>query len=393
MKITLIVKGRYPTEKAYGVTLTETIRSLLKLGHEVSVISIQSSYVNDQSLSKFYNQINFNENSFHKLLRQLAYKRTNFVSVLAWKCYWKMILNVNRNYVKKFNADLYWIRDLNLVKYIPKTSSVILELHSIEKDFRLHKVLTSRKGMKIVIAPISKKISSAVSKNKALTSIELSPMGIDTDFSDKSSYLNAFLLRISELKQNNLASLRIGYMGKFFPGGYSKGVEDLFSLARLNMENKLGYEISITGGDVNDLKKAEKLISEFNLNIAAIDIKGHVDHKVAMNLLKELDVIVLPQPRSSKYVGFPLKCIEAVSSGRIVIAADCGLYRDIFTEGFQPYWYDSRVSVSMNNAIISAINDPQLMANLSEGINFANNFSWDSRTIRLLNAVKKLQTL
>ena len=102
---------------------------------------------------------------------------------------------------------------------------------------------------------------------------------------------------------------------------------------------------------------------------------------------------MLPQPRSSKYVGFPLKCIEAVSSGRIVIAADCGLYRDIFTEGFQPYWYDSGVSVSMNNAIISAINDPQLMANLSEGINFANKFSWDSRTVRLLNAVKKLQTL
>jgi glycosyltransferase involved in cell wall biosynthesis len=390
VNVFLIVKGRYPTEKAYGVTLTETIRSLSKLGHKVSVLSIKSNYINEVSSKNYYDQINFNENSFQKLLRLQAYKGKNIISIFAWKLYWKMLLKVNMDYIRKSNSDLYWIRDLDLVKYIPHTSGLILELHSIEKDHRLQKALNTRKNTKIVLAPISKKIFSVINKYKVLTSIEFSPMGIDTDLSETLPNLNSFVLRISELKQRNLAGLRIGYMGKFFPGGYSKGVEDLFTLAKLNIDNQLGYEISITGGDVNDLKKADKLIPEFNLNKTAISIKGHVQHKIALNLMKELDVIVLPQPRSSKYVGFPLKCIEAVSSGRIVIAADCELYRDIFTEHFQPYWYDSGVSLSMNNAIISAINDPQLETRITEGINFANKFSWDSRTIRLLNSVKNL---
>lgn len=390
MNIFFIVKGRYPTEKAYGVTLTETIRSLSKLGHKVSVLSIKSNYIDDLSYSNYYNQINFNENSFQKLLRLQAYKEKNIISIIAWKIYWKMLLKVNMDYIKNSNSDLYWIRDLDLIKYIPNNSGLILELHSIEKDHRLRKALNSRKNKKIVLAPISKKISSVISEYKVLTSIEFSPMGIDTEFSQTLPNLSSFELRISGLRKNNLTGLRIGYMGKFFPGGYSKGVEDLFTIAKLNIENQLGYEISITGGDANDLKKADKLISQFNLNKSAINIKGHVQHKFAINLMKELDVIVLPQPRSSKYVGFPLKCLEAVSSGRIVIAADCELYRDIFTEHFQPYWYDSGVSFSMNNAIVSAINDPQLVTRISEGINFANKFSWDSRTIRLLNSVKNL---
>ena len=45
--------------------------------------------------------------------------------------------------------------------------------------------------------------------------------------------------------------LKIGYIGKFSPNGYSKGVEDLVALARLNKSMNKEYEII---GALNYLK-------------------------------------------------------------------------------------------------------------------------------------------
>ena len=387
--IYIVVKGRFPTEKAYGVTLTETINSLSKFGHKISVLSVKSSYVSNLDFNAYYNQINFAEKCFQKLIRLLSYTGKSKMHTIVWKLYWKIILKKNAHLIINSGADLYWIRDLDLIKYLPDNSNIILELHSMINESKIHKITRKKKNKKIILAPISKKIFSSISKYEDNTSIIFSPMGINTDFSETFLNLDIFIQRINELRKHSFVGLRVGYIGKFFPGGYSKGIEDLFVLAKLNAINKFGYRISITGGSDNDLKKANKLIKKFRLNKTSISIKGHVQHKFALNLMKNLDVIVLPEPRSSKYVGFPLKCIEAVSSGRIVVAADCELYRDIFTEHFQPYWYASEVADSLNYGIVTALKDPQLINKISEGINFANKFSWDSRTSKLLSKVKK----
>ena len=389
MYIYFIVKGRFPTEKAYGVTITETINSLSKFGHQISVLSVKSSYMSNLDFNTYCNQINFTEKFFQKLIRFLSYTGKSRIHTIVWKLYWKIILKKNAQLIIDSSADLYWIRDLDLIKYIPDNSNIVLELHSMINESKIHKITRKEKNKKIILAPISKKIFSSISKYKDNTSIIFSPMGINTDFSETFLNLNIFIQRIYELRKYSFVGLRVGYVGKFFPGGHSKGIEDLFALAKLNAINKFGYKISITGGSINDLKKSNKLIKKFKLNKTSISIKGHVQHNVALSLMKNLDVIVLPEPRSSKYVGFPLKCIEAVSSGRIVVAADCELYRDIFTERFQPYWYDSEVADSLNCGIVTALKDPQLINKIGEGINFANKFSWDSRTSNLLNKVKK----
>jgi hypothetical protein len=44
MKVGILLSGRFPTEKAYGVTTNGTIKSLLELGHEVVVYGIKSNY-------------------------------------------------------------------------------------------------------------------------------------------------------------------------------------------------------------------------------------------------------------------------------------------------------------------------------------------------------------
>ena len=104
-------------------------------------------------------------------------------------------------------------------------------------------------------------------------------------------------------------------------------------------------------------------------------------------MFKQLDVIVLPKPASQKYVGFPLKAIESIASGRVVVAAKCTVYEDIFDQDFQPFWYTAGDSASLNMAIRQAVNEEGLKLKLNSGLNFALKFSWDDRTSRLLDAL------
>ncbi len=43
MKVLILLQGRFPTEKAYGVTTTGTVKSLLRLGHQVTVFSLATN--------------------------------------------------------------------------------------------------------------------------------------------------------------------------------------------------------------------------------------------------------------------------------------------------------------------------------------------------------------
>ena len=103
--------------------------------------------------------------------------------------------------------------------------------------------------------------------------------------------------------------------------------------------------------------------------------------------MKESDVLVLPMPASKKYMGFPLKAIESIASGRIVVAARCRVYQDIFDESFEPYWYEPNDAMSLNLAIIMALNDELLGERLAKGLEFSSRFTWDSRTKKLLDGL------
>lgn len=96
-------------------------------------------------------------------------------------------------------------------------------------------------------------------------------------------------------------------------------------------------------------------------------------------------MIILPKPASEDYLGFPLKCIEAVASGRIVIAARCRTYTDIFSELFQPFWYEPGDAGSLYDFIIEALSDSELEVKINTGLTFAEQFSWETRTKKIIS--------
>ena len=151
--------------------------------------------------------------------------------------------------------------------------------------------------------------------------------------------------------------IQIGYFGKFYPNGYSKGIEDILELYRLRKPLSELFNFSLTGGTEKEIRRLKSAISERQINIQDLKVNPHDPHALALNKMRNLDVIILPKPASKNHLGFPLRCIEAVASGRIVIAAKCRTYTDIFSDLFQPHWYEPGDAGLLYDAINEALSD------------------------------------
>jgi glycosyltransferase involved in cell wall biosynthesis len=103
--------------------------------------------------------------------------------------------------------------------------------------------------------------------------------------------------------------------------------------------------------------------------------------------MQNLDVIVLPSPISEKYFGFPLKCLEALATGKVVVVSKTKIYEDVFNQQFQPYWYTPGDVDSLHGSIENAISDPNLSSKITEGLDFSKGFTWKNRTDRLMREV------
>jgi glycosyltransferase involved in cell wall biosynthesis len=270
---------------------------------------------------------------------------------------------------------------------VPKREPIIFELHGLINKFKIFKLGFKIEDQIVILAPISKSIEEQLSSLSSNNEIVRAPMGIENKYLESNRGIQEYLERVEALRKDCFKGLKIGYVGKFFPNGYSKGIEDLLNLAAYNAANSKTYEISITGGSLNEVVSAVNTLRDFGLSKNEIEINGHISHPEAIRKMKYLDVLVLPMPASKKYVGFPLKAIESIASGRIVVAAHCKIYQDIFDESFEPYWYEPNDVLSLNLAIIKALNDESLGERLAKGLEFSSRFTWDARTKKLLDGL------
>jgi glycosyltransferase involved in cell wall biosynthesis len=358
------------------------------MGHEVTVFSTYSNS-DDGDFPKNYISVNYKESWISRRLREFAYKSLSSFSILAWHFYWSVTKIENRKLIANSNAEVVWVRDFRALKLAPKKSNLIFEVHQQpKKSWKLSR-MNGQRFNRLVIAPISARIQRTLSEQYPHDSFCFSPMGIRSDQIFSYDSESEFIHRIEELKARNLDQIRIGYIGKFFPNGYSKGVEDLLELALLNKELGLGFCIAAKGGQSHEVDHLKSLALQRGLEERDFEISGHMNHSIALTEMSRLDVIVLTSPTSLNYVGFPLKALESVASGRVVVAADCQTYRDIFNESYQPYWYSPNEPEDLLKTILFAVFDLGLKENISEGRNFTSHFLWENRTKNLINAIKK----
>ena len=146
----------------------------------------------------------------------------------------------------------------------------------------------------------------------------------------------------------------------------------------------MNVRIELIGANLLEMKSLRTLMQELEINEKFLAIEPHVRHSIALKKLREFDILILPMSKDVNYVGMPIKLLEYISAGKIVIAAECELYRSIFVGTYIPYFYKPGDTVSLNFAIQSGLKDSNLRKKLLEGIKFAENFTWDNRTANMI---------
>lgn len=387
MKIAILLMGRYPTEKAYGVTTNGTIRSLVNLGHEVTVYGTHSEYLDLPPVNSNLRICNYKETILSEQCKRIALRKFGFSNKVFWRLHWILLKRQNRKLIFLESFDLFWIRNQQMLSWLSGAKRIVLEVHQKIHKRKILRKLKEIKNVHVVIAPISRKLNQDLSFLAQTHRLVYAPMGIEASQIQSEQNIRDFSRNLYWNTKSKDRELNVGYVGKFFPNGYSKGIEDLINLAKYAKQTGISIKVVIAGGIQSEIETVLKTI-DYSLMVGKeIEILPHMSHIDALSLMSSLDVIVLPKPNSANYLGFPLKSIEAVASGRIVVAAKCGTYEDIFGSDFKPYWYEPGDEFSLLRTIEMAVADPNLEFRIMEGIAFAAKFDWKRRTTRILEAV------
>lgn len=385
MKVGILLSGRFPTEKAYGVTTNGTIKSLLDLGHEVVVFGIKSDYHGEIPEDNKFALENYRENLISIFLKKLSFSNYGKLNQIAWRLYWFLANHLNKEKISTFDFDLIWIRDKHMLRFSRGAGNVVIEIHQIIKESDCLQLAKISKTKKLLVAPISPILIKSINEIRPDLNIVYAPMGINPEMISNQNSSKLFVSNLLNKMQTKSGKLKIGYVGKFYPNGYSKGIEDLLKLSRVKEPLSETFNISLTGGTEKEILKLKRVISEEQLSIQNLEVNPHVPHALALEKMKNLDVIILPKPDSEDYLGFPLKCIEAVASGRIILAAKCRTYTDVFSDSFQPYWYEPGDASSLYNSIVQALSDSDLETKINTGLVFAEQFGWETRTKNIVS--------
>jgi glycosyltransferase involved in cell wall biosynthesis len=388
MKIAYVLGSRFPTPKAYGVTCRETVTALVRNMNEVHIFGYASDYSDSdfENIKDRYSPINTSK--LTKLLRDLGNRGVSLFQRFCWKMSLVTDIKANIENFKAFNPDFYWTRNpeisLLILEKIPG-SKVVLEIH-----FR-NRLIDSRKFLRfekrIILAPINLGLKNYVHNFYPDVSLVVAPMSINSENVVSESQVVNF---VKSLNGSKLHNLKIAYVGKFAPGGFSKGVEDLIMLAELYEKLNLKHQVFLIGGEPDDLLNLSPSSKIQLENCKNLFIIPHLSHTEANRLMKSMDVLVLPAPKSEKYEGTPIKSLEYCSAGKIIVAADSITYRQAFEENFTPFWYLPGSPHSLFESIQNSIWDPNLVSRILDGVTLASKFTWEKRTQSILEAFTEL---
>jgi glycosyltransferase involved in cell wall biosynthesis len=149
--------------------------------------------------------------------------------------------------------------------------------------------------------------------------------------------------------------LLVGMISCFKP---QKAPQDFIKLAAL--VNKIYPQIKfLLIGDGILRKKIEKTIKKFNLN-GCIILTGW--RRDIPELLSAIDIFVL----TSLWEGLPIAVLEAMASGKPVIATDTGGVSEIIKSGINGYLVERRDIKAIRDKIIALLKDQDLKIKMGE---------------------------
>ena len=141
----MIIRGKFPTERAYGVTTMATYQSLMEMGYECKIICLQPDPEMKISQSVYKDLIFLKENRLTNFVKIVSFRNTRIINVLAWKIFFILTVRQIQQFIYFWKPNLIWCRDKPIMIKrggdFPRPS-IVVELHEIPSP-RLLKVINS----------------------------------------------------------------------------------------------------------------------------------------------------------------------------------------------------------------------------------------------------------
>ena len=150
----------------------------------------------------------------------------------------------------------------------------------------------------------------------------------------------------------------LGFIGSFYA---YEGIPQLISALPRMLEKDKNIRILLVGGGPEE-KKIKSLVAELSLNDFVI-FTGRVPHNQVQSYYNLVDIFVYPRlsMRLTELVT-PLKPLEAMAQGRLVVASDVGGHKELIIDGETGCLFPAGNIGELANAVLSLINKPEVWA-------------------------------
>lgn len=319
-KIFLLVYGRFPTEKAYGIHAVNQAKSFSDLGYEVILCYPSTNNVmtiNKSPQDYYEKKFNFHANKveFRDITSSKYFK---YLPDTLKKILWLIRSYQWSKLLKKDIVDgVVWAT--NPISLYPhrKSNNLIFEQHGQAKYIQRFFIYLLRKHNSIFVGTTK---YSYINLKKINRNSILLPNAVDTElFKPKNTSVTSNLV--------------VGYAGMLETYDVDKGVFKSVE-AILSLLEEINFNIVIIGGPENKLHEIRKLVakSKYKNNFT---FKDRMSQSNLANEISNFDIGLVPYPKNTHMNKFasPLKIFEYLASGVICLASDLESHTDIKFKG------------------------------------------------------------
>ena len=371
-KINVLVYGRMPTEKAYGIHALNQAKSFFEQGYDVTLIypKTNNEKTIQKSIGDYYKEdfhFNINEVDFFDITSLKIYKLSpNFIKMFMWifsSYIWslKVRKNIRNSIVWSTNPVVCYVQQ--------KSNKVIFEKHGEGK--RLQRLFIKRLNSErcYLIGTTKLSYDELIQVNKQ--SLYL-PNGVD--------------LKKFKPNQFHTKEITVGYAGMLETYGVDKGVYDSVK-TMLKIMDEISFNAVIIGGPKNKILEIEKLIrnSKHENNFV---IKDRISQNELANEIQKFDIGIVPYPSNNhmELYASPLKIFEYLASGVVPLVSDLPAHKELNYPGI--FYFQKNNFDSFYKELFALLQDSNLDNYKEKIINSLENISLEKRSKKILNFMR-----
>jgi glycosyltransferase involved in cell wall biosynthesis len=374
MKIAIVSTTRYPTEKAYGVTIQHTCKALRQIGHQAQIYN-PNFYGKDDSGNEVFEILrgNFSKSFVKALLRGSKILFGIRSIILGYK--FKKIVGYEK-------LDLIWVRDTYFaatLRCLGVRIPLLIEIHHIPNGINL-RVLRWLSTKNTGIATLTNTHRMNLNKKGVQGPICISPMGVP----------NSFFIE-PKIKQD-ISTNKFGYIGRSTSSGSSNRldvlVKDFLGARSANPH----LQLTLIGLEEDARLSLSNLI-DTDISISrSVVLVGNVPHSDVINYLSNIYCGIIPYMNSQyNSMRFPIKILEYAASSTHIIASDIPAHRALLNDT-QVTFYDPEKKGSLAGAISYVhANEEEVSNKIREAYEWARNFTYENRVRLALACIVDLE--